>query len=324
MGNDNNNSTSKSNMPQPTMLDLFNLLNNTSTKEDLSDIKRHIDDYKAETNVKIEAIDSKFNALAAQNDEQSNQIDFLQANIEQLKQDQLKNNICISGIPPNLIQNDNTADLIISMASKLGVDINRNQFSSFAVAHGKFIICKFNAHNIKQTLLSKIRVKKSLLVEEVFGGQSNSQIYLNDHLTPHLSRLYLIARRAKKDGALASATSFGGKIRARKNADDAPTTILSEHQLLSLIESDCGDNTNSMSASHQQADDVMDTSATSSIASQTNNRSDTGRKNTASRSQSVNNKSNNNTTQGTRRPYKRRATADTNKEDKTQQKKQRA
>lgn len=194
----NNNNNAKSNMPEPTISDLFNLMRNTATKEDMTDIKQHIDDYKNDTNVKIEAIDTKVNAITAQSNDQSDKIDSLQANIEQLKQEQLKSNICVLGIPADLIKNDNTAELIIEIAKKLNIDINRNNFSSFGVAHNKFVIVKFHWLHHKQSLVNKIRAKKSLMVEEVFGGNSNSQIYINDHLTPYFSRLYLIARRAKK------------------------------------------------------------------------------------------------------------------------------
>lgn len=79
------------------------------------------------------------------------------------------------------------------------------------------------------------------MVEEVFKMKLNSQIYLNDHLTPYFNNLYLIARTAKRDGKLASATSHGGKIRARKNANDAPIVITSENQLQTLIEMESGD-----------------------------------------------------------------------------------
>lgn len=74
------------------------------------------------------------------------------------------------------------------------------------------------------------------MVEEVFSHVSNSQIYLNDHLTPYTTRLFLIARNAKKDGKLASATSYGGIVRIRKNRDDAPTPITNETLLQNIID----------------------------------------------------------------------------------------
>lgn len=205
-------------MPEPTLLDLFNMMQNNSTKEDINDIKTRIDEYKADTIEKFNQIDQKVNVVSSITNENADNIELLQIKVEELKQDQLKSNICVSGVPTNLIQNDNTADLIIAIAKKLDVDINQNQFTSYSCASNKFIIISFFMLKHKQLLLRKIRVKKSLMVEEVFGVQSNSQIYLNDHLTPYFNHLYLLARRAKKDGKLASASSFNGRIKARKTA----------------------------------------------------------------------------------------------------------
>lgn len=218
MSSVNNNSNGKSYMPEPTLLDLFNMMQNNSTKEDINDIKTRIDEYKADTIEKFNQIDQKVNVVSSITNENADNIELLQIKVEELKQDQLKSNICVSGVPTNLIQNDNTADLIIAIAKKLDVDINQNQFTSYSCASNKFIIISFFMLKHKQLLLRKIRVKKSLMVEEVFGVQSNSQIYLNDHLTPYFNHLYLLARRAKKDGKLASASSFNGRIKARKTA----------------------------------------------------------------------------------------------------------
>lgn len=85
-------------------------------------------------------------------------------------------------------------------------------------------------------MLNKVRIKKSLMVEEVFESfKSNGQIYSNDHLTPYFSNLYLIACKAKKDGKIASASSYGGKIRARKTTDDAPIIITTVHHYNSYV-----------------------------------------------------------------------------------------
>lgn len=107
------------------------------------------------------------------------------------------------------------------------------------------------------------------MVEEVFGNESNSQIYLNDHLTPYFSNIYLIARRAKREGKLSSASSYGGKIRARKNFNDAPTLITNERQLNALVnmESELSNSNGSI----QLIDDNINTSQ-SSIKTTNNNK----------------------------------------------------
>lgn len=269
-----------------TLEDLGKKIQQCASKDDIEGIKSQINNYKIETNVKIEKIAQQVENNITVTLENADRIDALEASVEMLKQEQLKNNICVSGVPPNLLINGNANDLIQKIATKLDFKLNSNQFSSYAVAQNKFIIVQFYNFKHKLQLLGKIRAKRSLMVEEVFGGQSNSQIYLNDHLTPFFNRLYLIARNAKKDGQIASATSYGGKIRARKQLDHPPTLITSEKQLMALINSDAANesgNTHSsgktnatshtddmMNISHSTAQNTNNISATESSSTQNN------------------------------------------------------
>lgn len=266
---DNNNTTTNTNMDQPTMLDLFNLIAKCATKEDIGDISSRINIHVRETNEKMQNINTNLEVVAMQASDNSDRIEMLEANIEQLKQDQLKNNLCISGVPPGLINGDNTSDIVIKIASKLNVEITRNQFSSYAVANNKFIIVRFYNIKYKQMMQNKIRVKRSLMVEEIFTNTSNSQIYLNDHLTPYWNKLYLMARTAKKDGKLASATSHGGKIRARKSTNDAPITITHEKMLFKLIHMEY-DDTSTESIQHNDDSIASNASASTSTSRQIN------------------------------------------------------
>lgn len=164
-----------------------------------------------------------------------------------------------------MVSNENTAELVIAIAKTLGVEMNKNNFSSYPVANKKFVIVHFYNLRSKQQILGKIRIKKSLMAEEVFNGASNSQIYLNDHLTPYFNKIYLMARNGKKDGKLASASSYGGKIRARKSPNDAPILITSEIQLQALIDTE---NTINSLQSQQHADEMMNVSHSTSHNSQ--------------------------------------------------------
>lgn len=260
-------------MPEPTIADVFNLLQNNATKEDMDDIKERIDSFKSTTNEKIDDIEQRVTATSAQTAEHADQLVQIQAAVELLKQEHLKNNICISGVPPNLIKDGNTDDLIIQIASKLSTEITKFHFSSYPIANNKFIIAQFNSYAHKQQLLRRIFVKKSLMVEEVFQGQSNSQIYLNDHLTPYMNRLYLLARKAKKEGKLASASSFGGKVKARKSADDAPVLITTEKQLQSIIDTEQIDLTDE----NQLVSETMDTKQTPQATTSNQNSTNTRR-----------------------------------------------
>lgn len=230
---------------EPTMRDLCNLIKECATKNCIDVLKTQMVTHTEETASKITKITERVDHIDSCSTQNAERIDQLEASIEILKQDQLRNNICISGIPSDTIDNIGTTDIVIAIAKTLGVEFARNNFTSYPVAGNKFIIVNmYNLRN-KQSLLNKIRIKKSLMIEEVFKStKSNSQVYLNDHLTPYFNRLFLIARKAKKDGLLASATSYGGKIRARKSIDEPPTVITTEKQLQALINTQ-DDNLNS-------------------------------------------------------------------------------
>lgn len=228
------NGTDNTNIAQPTIADLFKLMQDI--KNDTETTKTDLISYAKATNSNFEMVHSRIDDIDSFTANNRERIESLEVSIEILKQDQLKNNICISGVPMDQIVNANTKDIVIAIAKTLGVELSSANFASYPIAKNKFIIV--NMYNIahKQLLLNKIRTKKSLLVEEVFKIQSNSQIYLNDHLTSYFNKLYLIARTAKKEGKLASASSYGGRIRARKSKEDAPSIIYTEMQIQKLVD----------------------------------------------------------------------------------------
>lgn len=228
---------------ESTLADVFALLQKCASKDDIKDIKTKITDYKRETDEKFGELKQQVDIAMTTSNSNAEKIDELQASIETLKQEQLKNNICISGVPVDITKNNNTAEIIIAIADKLDVKLVKNNFSSYAISENKFIIVRFHNYKHKHQLLLRIRTKKSLMVEEVFKTKSNSQLYLNDHLTPYFNHLFLLARNAKKNGTIATASSYGGKIRIRKNINDAPHTITCERQLISLIGLESANNT---------------------------------------------------------------------------------
>lgn len=255
------------------MRDLFDLVSVCATKTDIANLMQQVATHTEETNKKIAEANERIGQAIESGTKNTERIVQLETNIEILKQDQLKNNICISGIPCENLQTNNTADIVIAVARALEVDIPRNCFTSYPVARNKFIIVNMFNAKYKQTLLSKIRTKKSLMVEEVFkNASSNGQIYLNDHMTPYFNQLFSVARKAKKQGDLASVTSYGGKIRVRKQTDDAPVIINTEQQLSTLIGSTTGDTQiNHMPNASSSNENTPHTLTSTSVSSQKTN-----------------------------------------------------
>lgn len=161
---------------EPTMRDLFEMMKRCANKDDISEISAQITAHNKETSAKIELANKRIDNVIMANESNTNRVELLEASIETLKQEQIRNNICISGVPSNTLANSSTTEIVIAIAKSLGIEIAKHNFTSYAVANNKFIIV--NMHNIrhKQLMLNKIRVKKSLMVEEVLAGTSNSQI----------------------------------------------------------------------------------------------------------------------------------------------------
>lgn len=228
--------------PALTLNDLAAMIQRNATKEDIQTIvTARIEEYQQQTDEKIEVIRQQVDTVNDMNNVNANKIEELQATVESLKQEQIKSNICFSGVPANEITENNTAQIVINIAKALNVTLTNNQFTSYAVANKKFIVAHFYNHKCKRDLLMSVRAKRSLMVEEVFTAKSNSQIYLNDHLTPYFNKLHILAREAKKAGKLATVSSYGGKIRVRKTINEAPIVIMYEAQLQTIIDTGCAD-----------------------------------------------------------------------------------
>lgn len=141
-------------------------------------------------------------------------ISELEKSIECLKQDKLKNNIKIAGLPNKNIE-PNT--LVYNLCNLLDINIIEEEFTAYHVRNANFIIVQFDSHRKKSLLIKKMNERKNVMTEEVFGGsESNGQIYVNDQLTPYFARLFQLARAAKRDGKINQVSSRGGKIRVKK------------------------------------------------------------------------------------------------------------
>lgn len=234
--NSNNNTESIPNrMPEPTISDVINLIGNIPNKDDFAEMQTKLLAITEENKTKINNVERKVESVSVTAAENREKIASLEYTIQTLQQDKLRNNVCISGVP--IDAETDVADIVIKIANVLQITLRPIDFTAYATTNNKFIIVNFNNYTHKQLLRSRIRAKKSLMVEEVLGAtRSNSQIYINEHLTQYFNHLYLLARTAAKQGKIKSAMSTGGKIRVRKNEDSVPVLITNELQLQSIIE----------------------------------------------------------------------------------------
>lgn len=164
----------------------------------------------------------------------TDQLDEMRLNIESLKQDRLRNNLRLTGLPPVAFENTNKTIMQIKAVLKLG--IIPSDFIVYSDRHGSSLILSFGNYAHKRLFTNELQRRKGLLVEEVFPTlNSNSAIYANDQLTPYFAKLFQSAWQAEKNGLLYSASSLGGRIKIKLNETSQSIAIASEQQLNEVL-----------------------------------------------------------------------------------------
>lgn len=161
-------------------------------------------------------------------------MDEIKIQIEMLKQDRLRNNIRLTGLPA--IAFDNPTETVFAIDSVLQLSLIPSDFTVYADKHKSSLIISFANYSHKRTFMSSLQQRKSLLAEEVFPSiKSNSNIFANDQLTPYYAKLFQAAWQAKKDGHIHSASSLGGRIKVKRNESSAAIAIETQQQLIDML-----------------------------------------------------------------------------------------
>lgn len=185
----------------------------------------------------LESKEAQVKTIETEAHNDQSRITSLQIDLENIKQERLRNNLRIIGIPS--IALDNPTDTISKINDALNIDLLTSNFTAYADKNKSSIILSYLSYNHKRHFMDALKERKSLAVRDIFPeSTSNSQIYVNDQLTPYFAALFRIAWKAKKDGKLFSVSSLGGKVRIRRRENDELITVNSETQLLEVINVD--------------------------------------------------------------------------------------
>lgn len=220
----------------------------------MEQIKQLLESKFTETNTKIEAIQVTINNDVAgikdalqtqsnridqienelQNKCEVNQFEDIAIQIEILKQERLRNNVRLTGLPN--IAFENPTKTIMQIDRLLELRLLPTDVTAYADRNHSSLIVSFNNYVQKRRLLDKMRERRTLLAEEIFTNvRSNSPIYINDQLTPYFASLFKKAWQAKKDKLLVSVSSLGGRIRVKKTATSTIVNIECETDLHNAI-----------------------------------------------------------------------------------------
>lgn len=195
-------------------------------------LKTEIDSVKTELTAHGSRLDKVESDLVNANS--SEKIAELSLQVELLKQDKLRNNIRITGLPQNAF--DDPDEAILRIADTLSIDIIPSDYVVYGDRHKSSLIVCFHSFVHKRIMMDAMKKKQSLFVEEIYESvQSNARIYCNDQLSPYFANIFQLAWRAKKDGCIYSATSIGGRIRVKKHENSSLHTIQTEAELIQYI-----------------------------------------------------------------------------------------
>lgn len=216
-------------MAEPTLQQVLDAIN-----------KRH-DSTENKIDAALKGMQSDIENIRQTAQNNTHKLTELEKNIECLKQDKLKNNIKIAGLPDIKFE-PNT--LVYSLCNLLDMELLEDEFSAYHTHNGNFVIVQFDSHKKKSLLIEKMIEKQTVMTEELFDGiSSNSQIFVSDQLTPFFAKLFQLARAAKRDGKIHQVSSRGGKIRVKKTEHEHYEFIFSEYELNIIINEET--NTNS-------------------------------------------------------------------------------
>lgn len=160
----------------------------------------------------------------------------LEAERELLKQQALKNNVCISGIPSsadedvdNIVKKMFTA---VGITSKQGDVLSAYRTKSRPNSDG-LIIVKFASFDMKLVLLEAKKKKKQLSLHHFDLGNKDAKVFLSNQLTPFYSSLFYTAKKAIADGFFVSRWLGNQGVNVKLH-DGTIHRVKSEAEIISL------------------------------------------------------------------------------------------
>jgi len=148
----------------------------------------------------------------------TNEVRYLRSEINQLKQQQIENNVIISGFPLKLLK---PSDVVTKILEVLGAPEmfsfsaqvlseqrqkkqqqqhqHRKQQQQRKHQEAVLIRVHFERRSMKTDFMAAIKQHGPFFANEINGGDSNNQIYIRDELTAYYNKLAYETRILKKD-----------------------------------------------------------------------------------------------------------------------------
>lgn len=157
------------------------------------------------TNNNLTAMEQRLSRLEAMS---NNNLTASSPNDSKTKQEALRQNICVHGIP--YCENEDLNKIIAAVTLALNVNVTVNDITNSYRTKGTegrpgLIVIRFATFNTKLNIMSASKAKKLTLADlGMNSGTESSPIYINNHLIPHYAQLLMHGKRAVADGKLAA------------------------------------------------------------------------------------------------------------------------
>lgn len=226
---------------------------NTQLMSKLLEVLNHTKTTSVTINNYIQSNDTRMVNVESNLDSHSKRLDTLEHKFEQLsdqaasvfnsneilKQNLLKNNLVITGIPRDY--GDDTNQIMFNIAAILKVKLSRNDIvNSYRInnSYSGLIVVRFATMERRNEILhNKQRLPISLGdIFEVNGDAGSQQIYLNPHVTPHFGKLSSKARLAMKEKKIFSFFISTQGLMVKLSADSNATAVITLDHLDKLLE----------------------------------------------------------------------------------------
>lgn len=218
---------------------LMDIKTNQFTKQDSKSLKKSIDAKFEAVSTELGAHSSRFADIEERMSQYETKIASAQYDRELHKQQQLKCNISIFGYPK--LEKENLKETAIKIFKAFNCDFTACDFAAVYRTEGrssKFssIVVKFHDFNKKLMALNS-KAKKPVKLNDITGGTTNninSQIYLNNHVTPFFGRLLAAGRQATKDEVIHSCWigATGCLIKAKEDSKPVNVRSLDDFETL--------------------------------------------------------------------------------------------
>lgn len=227
-----------------TIIDVLNEVKNTTADTNsilstyMSDTNKKIDEVSSKTDKngeKIASLEERMLKLEAKSEAAS-----LSGDTSELsKQQALRNNICIHGVP--YTEDENLNNILTLLSEAIDVPINAANYSKVYRTTSKpnnpgIIIVCFADFSKKIEILNARKAKPNLTVGDLkMNVNQTNKVYINNHLTPFFGRIHRAGRLAVNEGKLYSCWMSMNSICVRQAENSERIYIKSMKELQDLL-----------------------------------------------------------------------------------------